>query len=276
MTTSKINLENINGTQIYSQLWEPKNKVAGVIILVHGLGEHADRYGTHFAKYFNDKKYAIVTFDLPGHGKSGAKRGQIKQADDFRKLVSSSIAYAKTKYPNLPIFIYGHSLGGLIALESLIRNKPEINGAIITAPVIDVNEPIPPIKLFLAKVMDKLFPSFALDSGLKRNLLSRDVNVVNAYNSDPLVHGKTSSRLGMYIINTGSFVRENAEKVSIPTFVMVGSAEGIVSKNAIDTFCKNSELCEEKEWPGLYHELHNEPEKNDVLDSAFNWMEKHS
>ena len=276
MTTSKINLENINGTQIYSQLWEPKNKVAGVIILVHGLGEHADRYGTHFAKYFNDKKYAIVTFDLPGHGKSGAKRGQIKQADDFRKLVSSSIAYAKTKYPNLPIFIYGHSLGGLIALESLIRNKPEINGAIITAPVIDVNEPIPPIKLFLAKVMDKLFPSFALDSGLNRNLLSRDVNVVNAYNSDPLVHGKTSSRLGMYIINTGSFVRENAEKVSIPTFVMVGSAEGIVSKNAIDTFCKNSELCEEKEWPGLYHELHNEPEKNDVLDFAFNWMEKHS
>jgi alpha-beta hydrolase superfamily lysophospholipase len=276
MTTSKINLENINGTQIYSQLWEPKNKVAGVIILVHGLGEHADRYGTHFAKYFNDKKYAIVTFDLPGHGKSGAKRGQIKQADDFRKLVSSSIAYAKTKYPNLPIFIYGHSLGGLIALESLIRNKPEINGAIITAPVIDVNEPIPPIKLFLAKVMDKLFPSFALDSGLNRNLLSRDVNVVNAYNSDPFVHGKTSSRLGMYIINTGAFVRENAEKVSIPTFVMVGSAEGIVSKNAIDTFCKNSELCEEKEWPGLYHELHNEPEKNDVLDSAFNWMEKHS
>jgi alpha-beta hydrolase superfamily lysophospholipase len=273
---SKINLEPINGTQIYSQLWEPEKKVVGVVVLVHGLGEHADRYGTHFAKYFNDKNYAIVTFDLPGHGKSGAKRGQIKQADDFRKLVSSSIAYAKTKYPNLPIFIYGHSLGGLISLETIIRERPEINGAIITAPVIDVNEPIPPIKLFLAKVMDKLFPSFALDSGLKRNLLSRDVNVVNAYNSDPLVHGKTSSRLGMYIINTGSFVRENAEKVSIPTFVMVGSAEGIVSKNAIDTFCKNSELCEEKEWPGLYHELHNEPEKNDVLDFAFNWMEKHS
>ena len=275
MIKSKIKLENVNGTAIYSQLWEPENKVNGVIVLVHGLGEHADRYSTHFSEFFNKKKYAIVTFDLPGHGKSGGKRGEIKQADDFKKLVSSGIAFAKSKYPNLPVFIYGHSLGGLISLEFLIRQQPQIIGAIITAPAIDVNEPIPPIKVALANIMDKFFPSFTLDSGLNRDLLSRDVSVVEKYNSDSLVHGKTSSRLGMYFINTGAYVRENANEVTIPTLIMVGSAEGIVSKSAIDDFCEKSEKSEKIIWDGLFHELHNEPEKDDVLEFAFNWLQKH-
>ncbi len=275
MKTSVINLEYNSGDKIFSQLWEPENPPKGVIVLVHGLGEHSGRYSTHFADHFSNEGLSIITFDLPGHGKSGGKRGHINTYEDFNKLLSAGISYAKKKYPSLPFFLYGHSLGGLIALDYSIQHKPVINGVIVSAPVLDVNEPIPPVKLVLAKMMNKFFPSFTLDSGLNRNMLSRDKSVIERYNDDPLVHGYTSARMGMYIIEKGAFVRNNAKKISLPTLVMVGSAEGIVSREAIHDFCEQSDKCTEKIWAGLYHELHNEPEKMSVLKFTTEWIADH-
>ena len=229
-------------------MWEPENPPKCVIVLVHGLGEHCGRYSTHFAEHFLSEGVSILTFDLPGHGKSGGKRGHIRECEDFNKLLSAGISYAKKKYPSLPIFLYGHSLGGLIVLDYSIQIKPNINGVIVSAPVLDVNEPIPPVKLALAKIMNKFLPSFTIDSGLNRNMLSSDKSIIERYNADPLVHGHTSSRMGMYIIEKGAFVRDNAKKISLPTLVMVGSAEGIVSKKAIHDFCEQSDKCSEKIW----------------------------
>jgi alpha-beta hydrolase superfamily lysophospholipase len=275
LKTSSITLEAKSSYQIFSQIWEPENPAKGVIILVHGLGEHSGRYCTHFANFFSNEGYSILTFDLPGHGQSSGKKGHIKEYDDFEILLSSGISYAKNKYPSLPIFVYGHSLGGLITLEYSIQVKPKINGVIASAPVLDVYEPIHPAKLVLAKIMNTVFPSFSLDSGLKRNMLSRDKSVIERYNADPLVHGHTSARMGMYIIEKGEFVRNNANKVSVPTLVMVGSAEGIVSKKAIHDFCDQSDNCVEKIWTDLYHELHNEPEKLSVLEFTSEWIYSH-
>jgi len=270
-----INLENNSGYKISSQMWKPENPPRGVIVLVHGLGEHSGRYSTHFADHFSNEGFSILTFDLPGHGKSSGKRGHIEHYEDFIKLVSAGISYAKNEYPPLPIFLYGHSLGGLIVLEYAIQTKPVLNGVIASAPVLDINKPIPPVKLALANTMNKIFPSFTLDNGLNRNMLSRDKNVIKEYNSDPLVHGHTSSRMGMYMIEKGAFVRENAKMVSIPTLVMVGSAEGIVSKKAIHDFCKQSDKCSEKIWTNFYHELHNEQEKKKVLIYTSEWITDH-
>ena len=256
-------------------MWEPENLPKGVIVLVHGLGEHSGRYNTHFADHFLNEGFSILTFDLPGHGKSGGKRGHIEQYEDFDKLLSAGISYAKNKYPSLPIYLYGHSLGALIVLEYSIQIKPSINSVIASAPVLDVNEPIPPFKLALAKVMDKFFPSFTLDSGINRNMLSSDKGVIEKYNADPLVHGYTSARMGMYIIEKGEFVLNNAKKVSLPTLVMVASADGIVSKKAIHDFCEQSDKCSEKIWAGFYHEIHNEPEKENVLEYTSKWIADH-
>lgn len=275
MKTSSITLEANSSYQIFSQIWEPENSAKGVIILVHGLGEHSDRYCTHFANFFSNEGYSILTFDLPGHGKSSGKKGHIIKYDDFDELLSAGISYAKNKYPSLPIFVYGHSLGGLIALEYSIQVKPNINGVIASAPVLDVYEPIHPAKLVLAKIMNTVFPAFSLDSGLNRNMLSRDKSVIERYNADPLVHGHTSARMGMYIIEKGEFVRNNANKVSVPTLIMVGSAEGIVSKKAIFNFCEQSKNCSEKIWNGLYHELHNEPEYLSVLEFTSEWIDNY-
>ena len=275
MKTISIALEAKSSYQIFSQLWEAEKTVEGVIVLIHGLGEHSGRYNTHFANYFLNEGFSILSFDLPGHGKSGGQRGHIKDYDDFDELVSAGISYAKNKYPSLPIFIYGHSLGGLIALEYSIQVNPDINGLIASAPVLDIFEPIHPAKLILAKIINAVFPSFSLDSGLNRNMLSRDKSVIERYNADPLVHGHTSAKMGMYIIEKGEFVRNNANKVSVPTLVMIGSAEEIVSKKAIHDFCDQSYNCVEKIWTGLYHELHNEPENLSVLKFTSEWIDSH-
>jgi alpha-beta hydrolase superfamily lysophospholipase len=239
------------------------------------LGDHSGRYGTHFADHFLNEGFSILTFDLPGHGKSGGKRGHIEQYEDFYKLLSAGISYAKKKYSSLPIYLYGNSLGALIVLEFSIQTKPVINGVIASAPVLDVSEPIPPVKLALANIMNKIFPSFTLDSGLNRNMLSCDKSVIEKYNADPLVHGYASARMGMYIIEKGEFVLNNAKKVSLPTLVMVGSSEGIVSKKAIQVFCEQSDKCSEKIWAGFYHEIHNEPEKENVLEYTSKWIADH-
>ena len=275
MKSSVANLDYKNNYKIFSQMWESESPPKGVIVLVHGLGEHIGRYSTHFADHFLSEGFNILTFDLPGHGKSGGKRGHIDQYEVFIKILSACISYAKQKYPLLPIFLYGHSMGGLIVLDYTIQINSDINGVIATAPLLDVSEPIPFLKLTMAKIMDKIFPSFTLDSGLNRNMLSRDKSVIQRYNADPLVHGQTSSRLGMYIIEKGAFVCANARKISLPTLVMVGSAEGIVSKKAIHSLCEQSEKCKEKIWKDLYHELHNEPEKNRVLKFASEWISGH-
>ncbi len=275
MKITDISLEYNSSYKISSQIWESENPLKGVIVLVHGLGEHSSRYGTHFADHFSNEGFSILTFDLPGHGKSSGKRGHIEQYEDLNKLVSAGISYAKKKYTSLPIFSYGHSLGGLIVLEYSIQIKPVINGVIASAPVLDVKEPIPPVKLALANIMNNIFPSFILDSGLNRNMLSSDKSIIERYNADPLVHGHTSSRMGMYIIEKGTFVRDNAKKISLPTLVMVGSAEGIVSKKAIHDFCEQADKCSEKIWPNFYHELHNEPDKKIVFEYTSNWISDH-
>ena len=275
MKINNVYLKFNSSYKIFSQIWEPEYPPKGIIVLVHGLGEHSGRYSTHFSNYFLNEGFSILTFDLPGHGKSGGKRGHIEQYEDFNKLLSAGISHAKKTYPSLPIFLYGHSLGGLIALEYSILIKPIITGVIASAPVIDVYELIPPVKLALAKIMNKIFPSFTLDSGLNRNMLSSDKSVIERYNADPLVHGHTSSRMGMYIIEKGAFVRDNAKNISLPTLVMVASEEGIVSKKAIHDFCEQSDKCSEKIWTDFYHELHNDPENLNVLTFTPEWITDH-
>ena len=218
-------------------MWEPENPPKGVIVLVHGFGEHSGRYGTHFAEHFSKEGFSIITFDLLGHGKTGGKRGHINKFEDILKLISAGISFSKKEYTGLPIFLYGHGFGGMIVLFYSIQEEPVLNGVIATSPLLKLYGTIPSKKLTLINIMNKIYPSFTLDNELNREMLSRDSSVVDRYNADPLVHGDASVRSAMYIIEKGTFVRDNAEKVPLPTLVMYGSSDRIVSVTAIHDFC---------------------------------------
>ena len=263
----------ISGFQdLYYQIWQPEKNLRGVILIVHGLGEHGGRYGTDFADFYTSSGFAVLAPDLPGHGKTVGTRGHITDTALFLDHMDHFLVKARELFPDKPVFVYGHSMGGLIALWYSLARNPEVNGMIVTSPAIGTKEPVPFLKKFLAKVMNTLLPSFTMDNGLDVNQLSRDRRVVDAYTADPLVHKLISARLGLLVISQGDWIMAHAAENKNKTLLMIGSQEGIVSKDAVDRFCKVAPHVDYKVWPGLFHEIHNEPEKQDVFKYTLNWI----
>ena len=276
MIHKEFSLPGNNGLKYFSQQWLPESEINAVIALIHGLGEHSRRY-LHVADYFTQKGLAFVSFDLYGHGKSGGKRGHLPSEDTYLSSIDELLQYIKIKFPNKPIFLYGHSLGGEIVLWYSMTRKPKINGVIATAPFLSSFNAVNPLKLFTARAMNNIYPSFVLNSGLEREALSRDLAIIQAYNDDPLVHGSISARLGWMMIEKGEWLLEHAHEFPLPLLLMVGSKERIVNVEKINHFARAipKERLDYKIWEGLYHELHNEPEKKQVFDYEFGWIKHH-
>jgi acylglycerol lipase len=267
-------LPNYKGHSIFACEWKPEKSTKAVIALVHGLGEHSGRY-QNMADFYTKNGFAVISFDLFGHGKSGGQRGHLPASETYLKGIDDLLAYAKSQYLNLPIILRGHSLGGELVLWYSIQRKPRINGVISTAPFFASYEPVPPFKLFLAQSMNSIFPSFSMKSELNTATLSRDNNIVTKYIADPLVHGMISARLGWTMIEKGNWLLDHANEFTLPLLLMVGTGERLVDRSKIDLFAKNVSGIDYKIWDSLYHELHNEPEKETVLKYELNWVNKH-
>lgn len=260
---------------LYYQIWEPEKEIRSVIILIHGLGEHGGRYGKDFADFYTNSGVAILAPDLPGHGLTQGKQGHITDTALFLDYLDILIAKAAALYPGKAIFLYGHSMGGLITLWYTLARNPQVNGVIVTSPAIETQDSVPPIKRFLARIMNSVMPAFSMDNGLDANLLSHDKTVVQAYMADPLVHSLVSAKLGLMLISQGQWVLAHAAENKNDLLVMIGSREGIVSKDAVDRFCQTAPNVTYKIWPDLFHEIHNEPEKMGVFAYTQNWILDH-
>jgi alpha-beta hydrolase superfamily lysophospholipase len=260
-----------NGS-VFFQSWLPSGKPDALIIVIHGFGEHSTRYGTHFADFYSNSNIGIFTFDLPGHGKTSGIRGHISNPFALLEIIDLLIKQIKTEYPQTPVFLYGHSFGGEVSLWYTLVRNPSLNGVIIASPLIGPKDAVPPAKLLLAKLMDKIFPAFTMDNGLNPKLLSRDLNIVDAYIKDPLVHSSISARSGMMVINRGQWILDHGKDNKNKMLVMIGSDEGIVNKASVDKFYEYAPNTTYKVWPGLFHELHNEPEKKQIFDFSIKWI----
>lgn len=272
MHSEIVDLSRLEEAYINAEIWLPEKNPSNVMIIIHGLGEHIGRYATHFAEFYLKNETGLILFDLPGHGLSSGKRGHINKPILLLEIIDQLIKTAKDRFPHCPLFLYGHSLGGEILLWYTLVRSPDVQGVIISAPFISENQPVPQFKLFLARTMDKLMPSFTMNNGLEPSLLSKNPEVVNAYKSDPLVHDQVSARTGMMMINRGAWIHKNASTNKTRTLLMVGDQEGIVNLEDINNISKKMPYSEFILWPGLYHEMHNEPEKEQVMNHVLNWM----
>lgn len=258
--------------QTYGQMWLPDSNITGMILVIHGLGEHCGRYATHFSDFYTFNNYGVAAFDLPGHGKSSGKKGHINNPFSLLEIIDNQIKIINDRFPNLPLFIYGHSFGGEIAIWYTLVRKPDINGLILSAPLIGPKDPVPFAKLILAKTLEKIMPSFCLNNGLNTDFLSRDPRIVNEYRADPLVHNKVSAKTGMMIINRGKWIMNNIHDNTGRILMMAGENEAIVNPEAIKSLAVKAPKIQLKIWPDLYHELHNEPEKEEVMAFTLDWM----
>ncbi|MBM3122572.1 MAG: alpha/beta hydrolase [Chloroflexi bacterium] len=275
MTDTELTLKSKDGLTLIGRQWTPAT-ARGVVALVHGFGEHVGRY-SHVAAALNQAGYAMLGYDLRGHGRSGGQRGFTPSYDAFLDDIDLLLGEARTRFPGKPLFLYGHSLGGNLVLFYTLRRKPQLAGVVASAPQLRLAFKPPAWKTTMGRLMFNVWPGFSMPSGLEQAALSRDPEVVRAYAADPLVHDRVSARLGIGLIDVGNWLLEQASEFSLPLLVYSGSADRLTSPGACGEFAgKVRGDCTLKIWDGLYHETHNEPEKADVLGLMVRWIQDHT
>jgi len=274
MKKSEFDWMSKDGLKIYAQGWEPDFGLEAVVCLVHGIGEHSSRY-SHVANYLVNKGYAVLAFDLRGHGRSEGQRGHTRTYDALMDDIACFLDKVQDRFPRSLRFLYGHSLGGNLVINYALRSKPLLAGVIATAPELRLAFEPPPVKVALGRIMNTIYPAFSQASGLDTRTLSRDVSVIQAYENDPLVHDRVSARLFIGFYEAGLWAIAHAEEFQLPLLLMHGSADRLTSVDASREFAaKAGRTCTLKIWDGCYHEIHNDLDKDEVFKFLVNWLDQ--
>tara|TARA_Y100001978_G_scaffold13891_3_gene10982 strand:- start:7945 stop:8796 length:852 start_codon:yes stop_codon:yes gene_type:complete len=244
-----------------------------VIFLVHGMGEHARRYA-HVAEYFKNANIAMVAIDLRGHGRSMGKRGHMPSFEHMMNDLKLALSEIVSAYKGVPVVLYGHSMGGNLILNYLLRKAQGIIGAIVTGPYLRLGFEPPKWKVLLAKLSANIYPALSQPTGLEKIALARSPQVIQEYENDPLVHDKITASFFINIHQAGIDAIVRSKELKIPILLMHGAKDRLTSPGGSEEFYSNAgpnvsfHLLEE-----LYHEIHNEPENNDVFQTQLSWIE---
>ena len=253
--------------------WIPE-RFDKVMIIVHGIGEHIERYD-HVAAFFMKQGFAITGIDHYGHGKSDGPRGASKGFEFMFDYLQEFLLHVKKEF-NKQVIMFGHSMGGGVLTGFLLKRQPELMAAVISAPALIIGtRPGPALKGIL-KVITSIAPNIRIPQGLDINKISHDKTVVEKFRKDPLRHGKLSFKLANDMIQNGSWCLKHAKDLHVKTLLIHGNADEFTAVEGSRQFAESapSQLITFKEWDNLYHEMHNEPEGKEVLSYIANWLKQ--
>ena len=277
MKTFESKWEGNDGITFFMQGWEPDTDPKALIALVHGLGEHTGRY-IHVGQAMAAAGYALAGFDLRGHGKSGGARGHSSSLSAYMQDIRQFLELMAQRYAELPRFLYGHSLGGLLSLSYALQYGADLQGVIVTGAALRSSLQEQKAKLMMAKLLGTFMPTMTIQSGLDPTTISRDQGVVNAYVSDKLVHYSTSLGFGKAALSAIDLCFARAGEFTSPLLIMHGTADKLTYPSGSEDFARlaseHNKDVTLKLWDGLYHELHNEPEKAEVFKVMVEWVGK--
>lgn len=263
---------------LHGNCWLPEGESPkAMICIIHGFGEHIGRY-EHVASYFTSQNLGVIGFDLRGHGKSEGKRGVVPDYEAVLTNITEFLALVNDKFKNLPLVLYGHSMGGNLASVYMLKKKPSIvTACIITSPWFKLPTPPSKVAVFMGKLMGSIIPSFTVKTKLEPELLSSDITVGRKYEDDPLTHGSISSALFTGVTEAGDWALDNANTLEHPMLMMHGMEDEVTSQRASQEFARKApkELITYKTWDGLRHELHNELAKEKVLGYELEFIQRH-
>jgi alpha-beta hydrolase superfamily lysophospholipase len=272
---SERHFNGVGGVRIVYDVWEPDDSdCRGVVVLCHGYAEHARRYD-HVAKRFGESGLAVYALDLRGHGRSGGKRVFLRDiseyTDDFHTLVGISAG----EYPELKRVVLGHSMGGGVVFAYGVEHPDDYAAMVLSGPAVAAQDGVSPVMVAVAKTLGKILPGLPVEQ-LPADAVSRDPAVVAAYENDPLVHhGKLPAGIARALIDVGETMPLRAAALTAPLLVVHGEADKLIpvegSRHLME--CVGSTDAHLKVYPGLYHEVFNEPERAVVLDDVASWIE---
>jgi alpha-beta hydrolase superfamily lysophospholipase len=263
------------GLELYYQCWRPEGTPKAVLPIVHGYGEHSGRYG-NVVDWFVPRGYSVYAFDLRGHGRSPGKRGELEDFDDLRRDVRAFLDLVYKAEPGRAVFLVGHSMGGLIALNYVLHDPSGLAGIVASGPVL--GQPgLSPFLLWLCKVLSGVWPNLIMDSGLDATAISRDAAVGEAYVNDPLVHGKGSPSMVNEMMAAVDWTQAHAAELALPCLIVHGGADRLCAPQTSQVFIDNVTFADKEriEYEGYYHEVFNELGKEQVFADIEAWLERH-
>lgn len=263
---------NSRGQQIHFKQWVPQTRHGG-ILFAHGIGEHSGRYES-VARFFCDRHIAFYAIDHQGHGQSDGKRGHVTHFDNYVQDLDTFRKAVQHCHGKSPLFLMGHSMGGLIAFKYLLKHQDHVQGAILSAPSLKIKMQVPVWKHVLASSLAQLAPAITVKNGINADLLTHDETIVNLYRHDPLVHPFISLALYFDMIQAGVTCLEEADKITCPILFLFGGNDQITdieaTKHAFDRI--NTPDKQFHEFKDKYHEILNELNKNKVFHIIYDWI----
>ena len=266
MTTSK------NSKPLFQQCWKTEHPAKAQILLIHGLGDHSGRY-SHLVNFLNNWGANITAIDLQGHGKSPGKRGHFHSYDSVMDDIENALQQLQREDDSLPVFLYGHSMGGNLVLNYCLSKNPQIQGVIATSPALRPTFKPPIYKTLPAKILYPILPGFTVPNGLDLKGVSRDHSVIDAYKNDPLVHDRISVQLAVDLLESGEWALENAHLLQLPALLIHGDVDSLTHHDTTKAFAQKSASSTFVSFPGAYHELHNDIDKEKAFERIAEWLD---
>ncbi len=272
MEHKEFMMKSVDRLSLFGQYWAPGGEVHGVVALVHGHGEHSSRYAPWAAR-FVERGVAVVTFDLRGHGRSEGKRGHSPSYVRLMEDIDILIQRAREYFPEKPLFLYGHSMGGNLVLGYAVRRCLALHGVVATSPWLRLTHDMAVPARLAVRLLRVIAPSLPIHTKLDAADISRDKEEVIKYLNDPLVHDLITPALYLQIHDMGRKLMKGGE-VNVPVLVVHGTADSITDPAGSQAFVQNAsgEDIQLKLFEGLYHETHHEPDREEVFDSIYGWM----
>jgi alpha-beta hydrolase superfamily lysophospholipase len=264
------------GLRLYYQCWLPDKKPKAVLLVAHGLAEHSGRY-KNLVNYFVPKGYAVYALDHRGHGKSEGTRSYVDNFNDYLTDLKTFFDMVRKDNKNARIFLFGHSLGGTIATAYAVEHQEDLAGLILSGSSLVPTTSVSPALLAMAGIVSALLPKMGV-TVLDASFISRDKAVVDAYVNDPLVfRGKVPARTGAELARMWKQLPEQMPRIKLPVLIMHGFADQLSdprgSKLLFERVGSKDKTL--KLYDNCYHEICNEPEREQVFVDMETWLTKH-
>lgn len=267
----------VRGAGLYYQGWLPEGEVRAVLLIVHGLGEHSGRY-MNVVNRFVPLGYAVYGIDHIGHGRSEGRRLYVERFVDYTEPLKTYFDMVRCWQPDKPIFLVGHSMGGLIGALHLLAHQEGLAGAVLSGPAVKAPGNIPAAIIFAGRVLSVLVPGMGLVPPVDAEGVCRDPAVVMAYLADPLVcRGRMTARLGAELIGAMGRARAEANRITLPILILQGSADRLVDPSGAQILYEKVTSSDKKlvVYEGFFHEVFNEPQHDRVLTDVEQWLGEH-
>lgn len=276
MTRQSHILLDANNQQLHTQSWLTEGAPQAHLLIIHGLAEHSGRYD-RFARALNAHSYHVWALDLQGHGQSDGRPGFVDNFEDYLDAVTRLRDEIDRDNPHIPVFLLGHSMGGLLATRLLLQSQQRFQGCILSGAALQTVQQFPSLQQTLLRLLSKIAPRLGVLQ-LDADGVSRDPDVVADYRSDPLNYtGKISARSVNELLESMAFVRERAQQITLPLLIMHGLEDSMAAAEGsqwLYDHCGSTDKTLEL-LPGLYHEILNEPERDQITATITNWMDTH-